>query len=75
MRELRDPQNGCQIGQVPQNGYDFCKSPLILVATDQTPFEAIIYRFGDVPITQLANQALLAQSLLLYDSCCEQDPG
>ena len=23
MRELRDPQNGCQIRKVPQNGYTF----------------------------------------------------
>ena len=26
MREIRDPQNGCQIGPVPVYGYDFCKT-------------------------------------------------
>ena len=31
MRELRDPQNGCQIGQVPLYGYGFCKTSLIRV--------------------------------------------
>ena len=31
MREMRDPQNGCQIGPVPLYGYDFCKTPLIRV--------------------------------------------
>ena len=31
MRELRDPQNECQIGQVPLYGYDFCKTPSIRV--------------------------------------------
>ena len=31
MRELRDPQNGCQIGRVPLYGYDFCKTPSIRV--------------------------------------------
>ena len=33
MRELRDPQNGCQIGQVPLHGYDFCKAPSIQLGT------------------------------------------
>ena len=31
MRELTDPQNGCQIGQVPLYGYNFCKIPSIRV--------------------------------------------
>ena len=31
MRELRDPQNGCQIGQVPLYGIGFCKTPSIRV--------------------------------------------
>ena len=31
MREMRDPQNGCQIGTVPLYGYDFCKTPSIRV--------------------------------------------
>ena len=31
MREMRDPQNGCEIGTVPFYGYDFCKTPSIRV--------------------------------------------
>ena len=31
MRELRDPQNRCQIGQVSLYRYDFCKTPSIRV--------------------------------------------
>ena len=31
MREIRDPQNGCQIGPVPLYGYYFCKTPSIRV--------------------------------------------
>ena len=31
MREMRDPQNGCQIGTVPLYGYDFFKTPSIRV--------------------------------------------
>ena len=31
MREMRDPQNGCQIGPVPLYGYDFCKTTAIRV--------------------------------------------
>ena len=31
MRELRDLQNGCQIGQLPVYGYDFCKTPSVKV--------------------------------------------
>ena len=31
MREMRDPQNGCEIGTVPLYRYDFCKTPLIKV--------------------------------------------
>ena len=31
MRELRDPQIGCQIGQVPLHGYNSCKTPSIMV--------------------------------------------
>ena len=31
MRESRDPQNGCQIGQVSLYMYTFCKIPSILV--------------------------------------------
>ena len=31
MKELRDPQNGCQIGQVPLYGYGLCKTPSIRV--------------------------------------------
>ena len=27
MRELRNPQNGSQIAQVPLYGFDFCKTP------------------------------------------------
>ena len=30
MREMRDPQNGCEIG-IPLYGYDFCKTPSIRV--------------------------------------------
>ena len=29
MREMRDPQNGCQIGPVPLYGYNLCKTPPI----------------------------------------------
>ena len=31
MRALRDPQNGCQLGQVPLYGYNSCKIPSIWV--------------------------------------------
>ena len=31
MRELKDPQNGCQIRQFPLNEYNFCKIPSIWV--------------------------------------------
>ena len=31
IREWRDPHNGCQVGHVPLNGYDFCKTPSIRV--------------------------------------------
>ena len=31
MREMRDPQNGCEIGTVPLYGYDFCKTASIRV--------------------------------------------
>ena len=46
MREMRDPQNGCEIG-IPLYGYDLCKTPSIwvqlglkqlgLVSTTATP--------------------------------------
>ena len=35
MREMRDPQNGCEIGTVPLYGYDFCKTPSIMVQFQQ----------------------------------------
>ena len=31
MREMGDPQNGCEIGTVSLYGYDFCKTPSIRV--------------------------------------------
>ena len=31
MREMRDPQNGCQSGPVPLYGYTFCKTPSIRI--------------------------------------------
>ena len=31
MREMRDPQNGCQIGPVPLYGYNLCKTPSIRI--------------------------------------------
>ena len=31
MREMRDPQNGCQIGQVPLYGFNFSKTPSIRI--------------------------------------------
>ena len=31
MREMRDPQNGCEIETFPLYGYGFCKTPSIRV--------------------------------------------
>ena len=38
MREMRDPQNGCQIGQVPLYVYTFCKTPSIREIPDHATF-------------------------------------
>ena len=35
MRELRDTQNECQIGQVPLREYNFCKTPSIRIQLRQ----------------------------------------
>ena len=42
MRELRNPQNGCQIGQVPLYGYGFCKTPSIRVELGLKQLGAVV---------------------------------
>ena len=47
MRELRDPQNGCQIGQVPLYGYDFCKAPSIQVQLGLKQLGAVFNNYSN----------------------------
>ena len=47
MKELRDPQNGCQISPVPVYGYDFCKTPSIKVELGLKQFGVVVNSYSN----------------------------
>ena len=47
MREMRDPQNGCQIRLVPLYGYDFRKSPSIRVQLGLKQLGAVFNNYSN----------------------------
>ena len=47
MRELRDPQNVCQIGQVPLYGYDVCKTPSIGVQVGLNQYDVVFNSYSN----------------------------
>ena len=46
MRELRDTQNECQIGQVPLCEYNFCKTPSIRIQLRQKKSGVIVNSYS-----------------------------